>query len=95
MDILTTGQRPDSAFLPLMVAELALASAETIAWRTMMMAQGTCTPGEYVSMVMEKAEALQHTAVALSQFWIATDLEALVAPWHIRATANARRLRAA
>jgi len=39
--------------LPLMMAELAMASWETVARRTAMIARGTCTPAEYQRMVIE------------------------------------------
>jgi len=49
---------------PLMMAELAMASWETIARRTSMIARGTCSPAEYQRMIIEKAAALQQSAVA-------------------------------
>jgi len=42
---------------PLMMAELAMASWETIARRTSMIARGTCSPAEYQRMIIEKAAA--------------------------------------
>jgi hypothetical protein len=79
--------------LPLMVVELAFASWETIARRTMMMANGTCSPAEYARMVMEKAAAAQSTALALSRKRTRHNLRSVVGPWHRGATANAKRLR--
>jgi hypothetical protein len=76
--------------LPLMMAELAMASWETIARRTAMIARGTITTAEYQRMVMEKAAALQQSAIAVMT---ARGKKAALAPWHKRATANARRLR--
>jgi len=76
--------------LPLMMAELAMASWETIARRTAMIARGTCTPTEYQRMVMEKAAALQQSAIAVMT---GRSKKAALRPWHKRATANARRLR--
>jgi hypothetical protein len=73
-----------------MMAELALASWETIARRTAMIARGACTPAEYQRMVMEKAAALQQSALAVMTGW---GEKAALRPWHRRATANARRLR--
>jgi len=75
---------------PLMMAELAMASWETIARRTASMARGTLTPAEYQRMVIEKAAALQQSAVAVMT---GRGKKAVLAPWHKRATANARRLR--
>lgn len=79
--------------LPLMFAELAFASWETIARRTMMMAQGTCSPAEYARMVMEKAAAAQRSALLLSRPRTRHNLRSVLGPWHRGATANAKRLR--
>lgn len=77
---------------PLLMAELTWASWETIARRVAMMTQGTCSAGEYRRMMREKADAAAETAklLAVPQ---ATSAEALLKPWHRRATANAKRLR--
>ena len=75
---------------PLMMAELAMASWETIARRTAMIARGTITAAEYQRMVVEKAAALQRSAIAVMT---GRGKKAALAPWHKRATANARRLR--
>jgi hypothetical protein len=74
----------------MMMAELAMASWETIARRSAMIARGTCTPAEYQRMVMEKAAALQQSAIAAMT---GRGKKASLDPWHKRATANARRLR--
>ena len=76
--------------LPLMMAELAMASWETIARRTAMIARSACSPTEYQRMVIEKAAALQQSAMAVMT---GRGKKAVLAPWHKRATANARRLR--
>ena len=76
--------------LPSMMVELAMASWETIARRTAMIARGTCSPAEYQRMLMEKAAALQQSAIAVMT---GRGKKAVLAPWHRRATANARRLR--
>ena len=76
--------------LSLMMAELLTASWETVARRTTMIAQGTCTPKEYQRMMLEKAAALQQSAIAVMT---GRGKKAALAPWHKRATANARRLR--
>jgi hypothetical protein len=47
-----------------MMADLAMASWETIARRTAMIARGTCSPAEYQCMITEKAAALQQSAIA-------------------------------
>ena len=79
--------------LPVMMAELTFASWDTIARRTWMMAQGTCSPAEYRRMVREKAQAALYSGLALTASTGAVTTAALLAPWHKRATANARRLR--
>jgi len=73
-----------------MMAELAMASWETIARRTAMITRGTLTRAEYQRMVMEKAAALQQSAIAVMT---GRGKTAAIRPWHKRATANARRLR--
>jgi hypothetical protein len=75
---------------PLMMAELAMASWETIARRTAMIARGTVTTAEYQRMLMEKAAAFQQSAIAIMT---GRGGKAAIRPWHERATANARRLR--
>jgi hypothetical protein len=74
----------------MMMAELAMASWETIARRTAMIARGVCTPAEYQRMLMEKAAAMQQSAIAVMT---GRGKKAALSPWHKRATANARRLR--
>jgi hypothetical protein len=76
--------------LPLMMTELMLASWETIARRTLMIAQNTCSPAEYKRMVIEKVAALQSSTLAAMS---GRGTRALMAPWQLRATANAKRLR--
>lgn len=78
--------------LPLMVAELMMASWETMARRSLMMLQGTCPPAEYQRMATEKAAAMQLSALAV---WGGRSKTQALAPWHKRATANAKRLRRA
>jgi len=77
--------------LPLMIAELTWASWETMARRTWMMADGSCSMAEYQRMVLEKTRAAQRSAMALMLPGVT--LAAAMAPWHGRAVANARRLR--
>jgi hypothetical protein len=73
-----------------MMTEMILASWETIARRTLMMAQNSCTPAEYKRMAMEKAAALQRSTFAVMS---GRGTRGVLAPWHRRATANAKRLR--
>ena len=67
-----------------------MASWETIARRSLMMLQGTCSPAEYRRMATEKAAAMQLSALAIMRGRGKTQA---LAPWHRRATANAKRLR--
>jgi hypothetical protein len=76
--------------LPLMMAELTTASWETMWHRTAMMMSGTCSPAEYLRMTTEKMKAVeQATAAAMA----GEGPEAILHPFHKRATANAKRLR--
>ena len=84
-------KRPVPPPLPLLFAELAFASWETMARRWLMMLNGTCSPAEYARMVFEKTAAVQATALALSR--PRRKIRSAVAPWHRRAKANAARLR--
>jgi hypothetical protein len=79
--------------LPLLLAELAFASWETMLRRSAMIAAGTCSAAEYQRMVLEKAEAARRSALAMMAPGGSRGLEAALAPWHRRARANARRLR--
>ncbi len=74
-----------------MLTELAVASAETIFRRTLLMATGRCTPAEYRKMVEEKAAAARKTATAALLPGVAA--ATLLAPWHGAARRNAQRLR--
>lgn len=76
--------------LPLMMTQLAMASWETIFHRTLMMAQGSCSPSEYHRMTAEKTAALQASAAAVLA---GRGQTAALAPFVSRARANARRLR--
>jgi hypothetical protein len=76
-----------------MVAELALASWETIARRTLLMLRGTCPPAEYARMLLEKTSAAQASALALSRKRGGHRTRGVLGPWHRGATANAKRLR--
>jgi hypothetical protein len=83
-----------AAALPLMWTELALASWETIARRSLLMMSGACSPDEYHRMAAEKLRALSRsTRVFASGRTGATAVAAAMRPWHGPATANAKRLR--
>jgi hypothetical protein len=73
-----------------MMTQLTLASWETIFHRSMLMAQGTCSGAEYQRMVMEKAAAMQASALALMT---GGGHAAVLSPYLVRSRANARRLR--
>lgn len=76
--------------LPAMMTQLTLSSWETIYRRSLMMAQGTCSAAEYQRMVTEKAAAMQASTLALMT---GRGHAAAVAPYLVRSSANARRLR--
>jgi len=75
------------------MADLTLASWETIARRTLMMAQNTCSAAEYRRMVHEKAQAALESTLILVSSGGQASLASVIAPWHKRAAANAKRLR--
>jgi hypothetical protein len=86
-------RRRPAASLPVMFAELLAASSETVLRRGWMISCGTCSPAEYQRMVREKMLAAQESALALARGDAAGAAASALAPWHRRATANARRLR--
>jgi hypothetical protein len=86
-------RRKTPAVLPLMMTELAIASWQTIAHRSLMMARGSCSPAEYSRMVLEKMSAATRSASVLARSGQGPTWTALLAPWHVRAKVNARRLR--
>jgi hypothetical protein len=76
--------------LPVMMAELAAASWETVWHRSTLMMSGACSMAEYERMMSEKMRAMQLATAAI----IAGEgPEAILHPFHKRATANAKRLR--
>jgi hypothetical protein len=74
----------------MMMTQLAVASWETIARRTLMMARGVCSAAEYRRMAGEKVAAVQISAAALLR---GRGQTAVLAPFVVRARANAKRLR--
>ena len=86
-----TPERP--TMLPFMMMELAWASWETIARRSLMMAEGSCSRAEYSRMLLEKMTATRLSAAMMVKPVLIPDWTAVLAPWHRRATSNARRLR--
>jgi len=75
-----------------MLSELAVASWQTVALRTRMIADGTCSASEYQRMVAEKLLAAQRAALAMLVPG-RNPTRAILAPWHRAASANAKRLR--
>ncbi len=75
------------------MAQLAIASWEVIARRSLMMLGNSCSPAEYRRMVAEKHAAAMASAATLARSGGSAPLAALLAPWHSRAAANVRRLR--
>lgn len=78
---------------PTMMAELGFVFYEVIARRTLMMAAGACSSAEYQRMVHEKTAAAMSTTLHLATSRGFATAASLLAPWHSRATANAKRLR--
>lgn len=87
-----TPKPPSVLSAPFMMAELAWASWETIARRSLMMAQNTCSLAEYNRMIYEKTAATLEIGRVLASP-VSASVEALLQPLHSRATANAKRLR--
>jgi hypothetical protein len=79
--------------LPIMMTELMFSSWETIVRRAWMMAQGNCSLSEYQRMMLEKPRAAHGSWLAMTLPGWKGDLTAAIAPWHRRASSNARRLR--
>lgn len=76
-----------------MMSDLMLASLETITRRSFLILQNDCSPAEYRRMANEKAEAAARSAARLVSGGGRATMTSLLAPWHSRAIANARRLR--
>ncbi len=74
----------------MLLTQLTMASWETIFRRTMMMAQGTCSPAEFQRMGAEKLAAMQQSAAALAT---GRGQAAALAPFVAKTRANVRRLR--
>ncbi len=73
-----------------MMAQLTVASWETIFYRTVMMARQTCSPAEFQRMFTEKAAAMHGSTTALMS---RKGGRAVLAPFLGRARGNAKRLR--
>jgi hypothetical protein len=68
-----------------------MASGETIARRSWMLAQGRCSARERRRMVNEKTAAALASIALMNE--ASGDPTVLLKPWHRAATANAKRLR--
>jgi hypothetical protein len=86
-------RRRKAASMPKMMANMTKASLETITYRSILMAQNACPPEEYVRMVQEKTEAAMESGMKWMMSGGLASMESLMAPWHRRAVANAKRLR--
>jgi hypothetical protein len=81
---------PSPFALPIMVAELAMHSWETMLHRTALIVRGTCTADEFTRMAVEKVAALEDAMAALAN---GGSHEDLIDPFLRRARENAERLR--
>jgi hypothetical protein len=61
--------------------------------RAMLMAQNQCSPAEYRRMFGEKVEAAAISASTIMSRGGRARMTSVLAPWHRRAVANAKRLR--
>ncbi|MFO1152864.1 MAG: hypothetical protein U1E42_04225 [Rhodospirillales bacterium] len=75
-----------------MLTETFWSSVQTIGRRTRLIAEGRCTAAEYRRMLEEKVAAAQDSAAVLARRRGSGGVTALLAPWHRRVKANARRL---
>ena len=91
MSLRMSRRTPPSPFtIPLLLAELGMASWETIMRRSLMMAQGTCSTAECQRMVLEKVVATQRAMLAAAR---GQSQAAMLSPFVTRSRANAKRLR--
>jgi hypothetical protein len=91
---LKTRSRRKAASLPLMMmTNLTIRSWETIARRSMLIAQNKCTPAEYQRMVAEKVEAAMESGLKLMASGGRASMAELLKPWNTRVTSNSKRLR--
>ena len=76
-----------------MMTDLMLSSWETIARRSLLIAQNRCSPLEYNLMVLEKAQAAMETSYKFISANGQPPIASLITPWLKRSKANNRRLR--
>ena len=90
---MTARKRRKTVSLPMMMTDLMMASWETIARRTLLVAQNKCSPAEYQRMAREKALAAATSGLRLISSGGGASMASVLAPWHSRAVSNAKRLR--
>jgi hypothetical protein len=88
-----TVRRRRKTSLPTMMTDLMLASWETFTRRMLLIAQNKCSPAEYRRMLNEKVEAATASGSKLVSSRGMATTASVLAPWHRRAVANAKRLR--
>ena len=76
-----------------MMTDLMVSSWETIARRTLLMAQNRCSPVEFQRMMLEKTQAAMETSWRLISSNGHAPMASLIAPWLKRTKANSKRLR--
>ena len=91
--VMTARKRRKTVSLPMMMTDLMMASWETIARRTLLVAQNKCSPAEYQRMVREKALAAATSGLRLISSGGRASMASVLGPWHSRAVSNAKRLR--
>jgi len=77
-------KRRKNLSFPGMMTELMLASWETIARRTLLMAQNTCSPAEYRRMIAEKTEAAAASGLKFISSGGRASMMSVMAPWRSR-----------
>ena len=76
-----------------MMTDLMMSSWETIARRSLLIAQNQCSPLEYHLMISEKALAAMETGYKFIAAGGQPAIASLITPWLERSKANSRRLR--
>jgi hypothetical protein len=90
-----TSPESEALSLPMAMADLTLASWETVTRRMLLISQNQCSQDEYERMVSEKAQAAMATALTLMFSYGQASVVSLMGPWLSRANANVNRLRKA
>ena len=90
---MTARKRRKTVSLPMMMTDLMMASWETLARRTLLVAQNKCSPAEYQRMIREKALAAATSGLRLISSGGRASMASVLGPWRSRAVSNAKRLR--